>query len=345
MDLAALPVLANVAVFGAGSLVVWLSGTRLSYYADLLAEKTGLGRAYLGVLLLGGITSLPEVAATTTAALSQNAPLTVNILLGGVMLQTVILALADILVGREALSSIGILSAELLEGVLLICALALVGCGLAFSTTSFAEYGRMWTIGVLALVLAGLFIIKRYESSPRWQPVGVSISSDDAPHKTPKASLPLFTIINWICLLAIVILLAGSAITIAADALAVQTQLGASFVGVALVAASTSLPEVSVTVGALRLGESRMAISNIFGTNLFDVALLAVADMLYSGPPILNDVGPIAIVSALMGILLTAVYVAGIIERRNRTILRMGWDSAIVLVVYILGMIAIYSIR
>ncbi len=347
LDFTSLPAGVNVLLFIVAASGVWAGGTRLTRYADALAERTGIGRVYLGVLLLGGVTSLPEVATTATASLSGNAPLAVNTLLGGVMMQTTILAFADVLVGREALSTVGAMSEELLEGVLLICALAVVAVGIAVGPVPLAGLGGAWTFGALGIVLGGLFVIRRYEASPQWQPIGRAPSPSTAhPLARSKAPpLPTRRLTGALVGLGVVILVAGSVVAASCDALAVQTGLGASFVGAAFVAIATSLPEVSVTVEAVRLGQNRMAFSNIFGTNLFDVGLLALADVCYPGPPVLGEVGAPAQVAALFGILLTAVYLAGIIERSDRTALRMGWDSALVLALYAAGLLLLYLVQ
>lgn len=102
---------------------------------------------------------------------------------------------------------------------------------------------------------------------------------------------------------------------------------------------------MSTTLEAVRLGARVMAISNIFGTNLFDAGLLFVADAFYAGPPVLNEVGRFAQVGALLGVACTAIYLAGILERRDKTFLRLGVDSIFVVLVYAGGVVLLYTIR
>lgn len=93
-------------VFVGAAAAVWVAGTRVSGYADVISQRTGLGQAIVGLVLLGGITSLPEIAASSTSALAGDAPLAVNNLLGGVAMQVAILAIGDLAVGRAALTSV-----------------------------------------------------------------------------------------------------------------------------------------------------------------------------------------------------------------------------------------------
>lgn len=129
------------------------------------------------------------------------------------------------------------------------------------------------------------------------------------------------------------------------DALAQQTNLGASFVGAALVAAATSLPELSTALTAARQGNHEMAVSNILGTNCLEVGLFFVADLFYRNGSVLGEMNRSAFVAATLGLLVTAIFLLGLLERGNRTVLGMGIDSLAVLITYIIGLGALYYVR
>jgi cation:H+ antiporter len=131
-----------------------------------------------------------------------------------------------------------------------------------------------------------------------------------------------------------VLFIAGVTTAEVGSALASQTGLGEGFLGATLLAFSSSLPEMTTTIGAVRLGAYALAVSNIFGTNAFLVALLFVADIFYRQEPILQAVDRSAVFIAAIGILTTTVYLLGMIERHNRAIFGMGVDSLIVLIIY-----------
>jgi cation:H+ antiporter len=141
------------------------------------------------------------------------------------------------------------------------------------------------------------------------------------------------------------VLIAGFFLAKTAEAIAAQTGLGTSFIGAVLLAASTSLPEVSTVLGAVRLKRYEMAVSDIFGTNLFNVLIIFAVDVLYEGGPVLAEVGRFAGFGALLAIVLTALYVVGMIERRDRTILRMGFDSLAAVCIYAAGVALLYHLR
>lgn len=347
MNLHALPLWANLLVLAAGSAVVWSAGARLSRHVDRIAERTGLGTAFLGALLLGGVTSLPEIATTLTASFAGNAPLAVNNILGGVAMQVAILAIADAAAGGPALSAVLNASAILLQGVLLMFVLAVTAAGIVVGGAYVLGFD-LWTAAILGGAILGLLLIRRYEAHPRWLPDG---GSGEAPSQlVPAARVPASELSNrrlaaQTVLVSLLILAAGAAVASAGDALAVQTGLGASFVGAILVAIATSLPEVSTTVEAARLGRHGMAFGNIFGTNLFDLGLLFLADLAYSGGAVLDEVGDFSLFGALLGAALTSVYLAGILLRRVRTIARMGVDSILVVLLYLGGVAILYTLR
>ncbi len=111
-------------VFAASAAVVWAAGSRLAGYVDSISGRTGMGQGFAGMVLLGGITSLPEVAVTATASYGGDAALAVNNLLGGLAMQVAILAVADATIGRDALTSVVAKPGVLLQGALDVLALA-----------------------------------------------------------------------------------------------------------------------------------------------------------------------------------------------------------------------------
>ena len=143
--------------------------------------------------------------------------------------------------------------------------------------------------------------------------------------------------LGWvICLAALAaagVFAAGTVLAFSADALAVQTGLGAGFIGLIFGGIATSLPELSTTVSAVRLKQYEMTFSDAFGTNLASLALLFVADVLYVGEPLLNQVGRFSTFAMLLGIAVTAIYLVGLVARPRQAVWRMGIDSLTVLVV------------
>ena len=345
-DFHSYPIGVNLAIFGAAAAVVWVAGSRLAGYADGIATKTNLSRAFVGVVLLGVTTSLPEVATTITGALIGNVQLVTANLFGGVALQVAVLAIADAVAVKGALTYFAPNPVLLFQGVMLLLLLALALAG--------AAAGEPLAIAGLGLTpfLLGvgyLFTVRLSQGTdllPRWQathePARHVITDEESGPDGQERGVRRLWMLSAAA--GLVILLSGWALAATGDALAEQTGLGANFVGFALVAASTSLPELSTTLGAVRRGNHAMAVSNILGTNCLEVALFLLADAVYRGGPILAGADRAALFAGALGMIVTSIFLLGLLERRNKTVLRMGIDSFAVLVTYVAGLIGLYRL-
>lgn len=337
-----LPLWANLLAFTAAAAGVWLAGTRLAAYADAIATRTGLGHAFIGALLLGGITSLPEAATTTTAAAIGNAGIAVNNLIGGVAMQVAVLALADLVARGPAITARVDESSVLLQMSLFVVLLALAAAGALTGDRLVFGIG-LWSLGIAAAAVAAFLLIRRHPPET-WEPVRPSRTTGKAA-ETVEAGLGTPELAARTAGAGLGILIAGVGVALSADALAVQTGLGSDFVGAVFVALSTSLPEISTTIGAVGLGAYTLAFSNVFGANILDIGLLAVADLVYPGGPLLEVAGRFTAVTALLGIVLTGAYAVGLLRREKGVVLGMGRDSLVVVALYAAGLVLLYGLR
>lgn len=343
--------LVSGAIFIASAVVVWRAGTRLAGYADRFARATGLGGAIVGLVLLGGVTSLPEIATSATAALGGSGGLAMNNLIGGVSLQLLVLAVIDILIGREALTSKPPRPDILAYAAMNILMLSVVAASAAAG--DYELFGSGVGVGPVLVVVAYagcLVAAKALDAGPRWKPVGLGEDmvtpdaadeedDDDRSDESP-ARLGLL-----IAAAGAVILAAGFLLTRSGEAIAEQSGLGTSFFGAVFLSGATSLPELSSAIAAVKLGRPQLAIGDILGGNLFNLSLLLLVDGLYRPGPIMAEAGDFEVVAAVLGSILAAVFVIGLVERRDRTILRMGWDSAAAILIYLGGLFVLFGLR
>jgi len=349
IDFHTLPVWCNVLIFLAAGALIWFAGFRLAIYADAIAERKNLGRAFVGALLLGVATSLPEIATTVTAAGLGNASLAVSNLMGGVSAQIAVLAVVDLLLVRGALTFFAPRPILLMSGVLLVFQLALT-----LAAMSAGEFASLWGVGLWPVLLMATYVVSlyamyRYEGESRWAPENIpdesyqgEFSESDLSAGAERASLGRLYLLFGAS--AAVVLIAGWGVSSASDALAEQTGMGSSFFGATLLALATSLPEISTTAGAVRVGAYTMAVANIFGTNSLEAGLLLLTDVVYRDGLILQSVDRSSQFVAAVGILLTCIYLWGLLERRDRTILGMGLDSALVLIVWLASLFVLYRL-
>ncbi len=111
-----------------------------------------------------------------------------------------------------------------------------------------------------------------------------------------------------------------------------------------MVAFATSLPEASAIVGAMRHRRYELAVGEIFGSNMFNLAVILAVDIAATGPPVLEQAGDFEIAAAMLALVLTGIFVLGLIERRDRVVLRMGQDSLTAIAVYGAGVALLLSL-
>lgn len=340
-----LPLIWNLIIFLASGMVVWFAGVRLSTYADALSIRTRLSQAFLGIALLGVATSLAEVATTISAASIGNSDLVAGNLFGGVAMQITVLAIVDLIAVRGALTYFAPRAVLLFQGAMLLFMLSLALAGGAIG-----EPFTFLGIGLTSLLLAAMYLVTLRISMdetylPRWHPSDDSAPLDKKEREEPE-HVPEGRRLYWYIAFVVLLIFGGGwVLAQTGDAIAQQTNLGASFVGAVLVAGATSLPELSTALTAARQGNHEMAVSNILGTNCLEVALFFIGDLFYRPGSILGEMNRSAFVAGTLGLLVTSIFLLGLLERRNRTVLGMGVDSLAVLITYVVGLGGLYYVR
>jgi cation:H+ antiporter len=318
--------------------VIAFAGSRLSRYGDAIAEKTGLGRTWIGVVLLATVTSVPELATGVTAVTIANAPeLAVGDVLGSCMFNLLIIAILDV-VGGGAPISTKAHNGQVVAAGFSILLLSFV----ALSLLGHSAYPGMFGFGLTAPLILVIYVlamrtIHRYEQER-------AVSTDQQPSAGYEGMTLRVAVRNYV-FFGMVIIAAASFLLHVAARIAVMTGLGETFVGNLFVATATSLPELAVSIAALRMGAVDLALGNLFGSNLFNMAVLAIDDLLYTRAPILEAVSPSHGVAALIAIAMSAVAIVAIIIRAGRRFLFVTWESAVLLSLYILGALLLYVMR
>lgn len=335
------PLWANALIFLVAAALVWGAGTRLTRDLDGIAERTGMGRAFVGMLLLGGITSLPEVANAITASAIGNPALAINNLLGSAAINVLLLAVADALVGRDAVTSVVVQPSTMMMATL--CMIVLVAVAMAITTGDVAVFGiGPWALALAAMSIAGSWISSGYDRRAAWKVRGRRDGAEAAEDEPARdASLRLLVARRTVA--GAVIFAAGYALSQTGDALAGQTGIGSGMVGFAMIGVATSMPELSTIITALRIRRYEMAFGQVLGTNFVNPSLILLADAVFAGGPVIDELGAFETISALLGATLTGVFLVGLLERRNPTVLRMGYDSLAVMLLFAGGLVLLYA--
>jgi cation:H+ antiporter len=335
-----------IGIFVAGAAAVWLAGIGLSNTTDVIDDRFKLGQALGGLILLAIATNLPEIAIVVTASVTHNVSIAIGNILGGIAIQTVVLVLLDGFgLRKRAALTYAAGSLELvLEGVLLVGVLVIAIMGTQLPKSVVFARVAPGDLLILAAWVVGLWLISKARKGLPWreeQQVDVKAPNGGKQSKTDKWGTPRVLLVFAIA--AIVTLGAGFVLEESGDAIATHIGLSGVLFGSTVLALATSLPEISTGLASVRIGDYKLAISDIFGGNAFLPVLFLVATVL-SGQSVLPQAKNSDIYLASLGVLLTAVYIYGLIFRLKRQVADLGIDSIVVLVLYLISVVGLFAI-
>jgi cation:H+ antiporter len=338
-----------VLIFGAAAAAVWIAGIYLSKTTDVLQQRLGLGEALGGLILLALTTNLPEIAITASAALANDLGIAIGNILGGIAIQTVVLAVLDVFgLGRRASLMYHASSLQLVLEASLVCALLVVAVMGSQLPHSFIFWRlEPAAIAIVLLWVLGLWLLARARTLP-WHESGNPPDSDAQPRGTrvekQGRAMSARRAILVFAVASAVTLAGGVALERSGERIASQVGMTGVLFGATVLAAATALPEVSTGLASLRMGDYQLAVSDIFGGNAFLPVLFLMASLL-SGTAVLPLAQDTDIYLTALGVLLTVVYIYGLIFRPRRQIWRLGLDSFAVVVLYVIGIVGLLFVN
>lgn len=320
--------------------VIVFAGIRLSRYGDMIAEKTGLGRTWIGVVLLASVTSLPELITGASSVLVFDLPeIAVGDVLGSCMFNILIIAVLDFSSPRRAPISSSAHQGQVLTagyGILLIGLVALS----VFLGSRLAVIGWIGvsSVAFIFVYLLAMRMIFRYEKK---RIIELPPAEEDSLYsEISNRKAYVMYAVN-----AIFIIAAATWLPHLGDRISEMTGLGNTFVGSVFIALSTSLPELVITIGAIKIGAIDLALGNIFGSNLFNIGILALDDLLYTKGALLSSASSNHIVSAIAAIMMTSIAVIGLTYRTDRKFLFLAWDSVGIVAIYAVSTWILFALR
>ncbi|RSK33038.1 sodium:calcium antiporter [Rhodovulum iodosum] len=328
-----LPVGALLGVCAAAALVILLCGLRMTALADRLADRSGLGEAVVGGVLLGAATSLSGTVVSVTAALDGHASLAFSNGIGGIAAQTAFLALADLLHRKANLEHAAAELANVFQGALLLLMLTLPLAAYTLPELSF------WSVHPVSALLVVLFAVgsiatQRVREAPMWRPVRTRDTREDVPDEDdPEPRRTAVLVLVFAGLMA-AMATAGWALSLGAAELTARFDLNASMVGALMTAVITSLPELVTTLGAIRRGALQLAVGGIIGGNTFDVLFLTFSDVGYRDGSIYHAIGTPDLFWLVVGMMMTAVLILGMLYRQRHGPAGIGVESLLILGIY-----------
>lgn len=345
---------ALIAVFVAAAAAIWVAGISLSHQTDILSTRLHLGSALGGLILLAVATNLPEIAIVASASLSGNLGVAVGNVLGGIAIQTVVLVALDAfgIRGERPLTYRAASLVLVLEAALVVAVLAIVVAGTQLPRSLIALHVTPAALLIALTWVAGLLLLRRANRTLPWQASGQPPDGQRHPRghstaqteqKATERGIGTAKSATIFGVAAVVTLAAGVVLERSGDEIAGHVGLSGVLFGATVLAAATSLPELSTGLTSVRNGDYQLAISDILGGNAFLPVLFLMATVI-SGSAVLPQAHHTDIYLTALAMVLTLIYAAGLLFRPRRRVARMGVDSLAVLLVYAMGVGGLFAI-
>ena len=326
-------------LFAISAGIIVVAGRAISNASDELAERTGLGRAFVGSLLLAGATSLPEVAASGTAAFQGAGNLAMGNVFGSNIFNMLLLVIAQCFAARPILANVSPTHVTTAAAGMLLSGIA------ALSMVVKQPYAFLGAGVDTWLIAATYIIIMRALPGSDAQPAleaEVAATAETPPRDQANTSSIARAWMKF-AVSAAAIIVAGWYMSAAADEIAVITGLGQTFIGGTLLAGATSLPELTVSIFTVRMGAYDLAVGNVLGSNIFNMLILLVSDLAQPGSvPLLSGGTTGQIVSALVGLILSGIVIVALSLPRRGEGRRFPWEMVAIGGAYLIGLRLIY---
>ena len=310
-------------------IIIFFSGRKVARYGNIIGGKTGLGGVWIGLILLALVTSLPELFTGISAIILVGVPdLTIGNLFGANAFNLLNLALLDIAYHNGSL--LRAVSPTQRKTGWFSLALVVVAAVSILISSRFSTMGIGWigwyTPIIILLYLVFMRVLFRSERR----------QSHQREAEVDYGEMPLGRVYLYFGISAAFIIGAGIWLAIIGDEVAGVTGWGESFVGSLFLAFTTSLPEITVSLAAMRMGAVDLAVANMIGSNLFNMTIISIDDLVYLRGPVLTAVSEGNLLTALVVMVMTLVFITGLYFKPRR-FFRLSWWNCALIGLFLIG--------
>jgi cation:H+ antiporter len=327
-------VLVPLAAFALTGVAVFLVGSRLARHADAISDATGLGRLWIGTVLLAASTSLPELTTDVNAATLGTIDIGVGDLFGSSLANMLLLALVDLIYRRRGILD-HVSSDHALVGTIAVVLTAIAGAALASG-----GWGHVGPIGFETLLILGVYLLgmRAVYGNMRATAPPDQLELGETSRTLLRSGLVGFGLAT------VGLLITAPLLVLTAEAVSIEGGLTQTFVGTLLVGFTTSLPEMAATFAAIRLGAFDLAVGNMMGSNAFNMCILLAMDVAYRGGSVLEHASQDHVLSALLALVATALGMLGILARRGQRFGSVRIESVLIVLTYA-GALTLLALR
>jgi cation:H+ antiporter len=342
------PMIIPLITFVAAGALTWIAGVTLTKTTDSLDFRFKIGEGMGGLIILGIVGSLPEIAIAVSAAIHGHISVIIGNLIGGISVQTLVIVLLDFAVdGKRPLSYLAGSISMFFE-----TAFAVVMVLLAIAATYIPAQNSIFHLNPLSIPIAiawfaGLYLVDKSYQVRRFTQVAADASpgrvhskrkktKGDSFYTGRKSSYVIFVFI----LASVVILAAGYYLEESSVALAGIFNIKTGLFAATALALVTSLPEISTGLEAVFIGDNHLAISDIWGGNAFMLVPIFALDLIM-GKPVLSFAQNSDRLLAGLGAVMMAIYGVAFLVRLRRSYWRLGLDSILEIILYAVGIVVL----
>ena len=238
-------------------------------YVDWIDKKTSLSGAFIGGIMLSAVTSLPELFTSMSSTLLLHEPgLCIGNILGSDLFNLLVLAVLVIIYSRS------FSQAHTAAGHQIVLLTVIAGyAAIVLNMFGILNFD-LFTVNITSILLMICYII-----SVKFLSGEESSSSDDG----DDIPLTLSQILFRFVLVSVGIVVLSILISKTTDIISDRLNLGKGLAGALFMGIATSLPELSSTISLFRKKNYDIAVGNIVGSNIFNLIILSVCDILYTG--------------------------------------------------------------
>lgn len=321
----------NILGFIACAGVIIYSGSKLSFYGDKIADLTGMGKAWVGLILMASVTSLPElITGISSVAIVEAPDLAAGDIFGSCVFNLLILSVLDSRIKKPLFSMVK--SSHIVAAIFGIILLTVAGMAIFLSH----EIPSVLWISSFTFVLFGIYLIAVWGIFNYEHAALTESSTEKVISQSPTRSADLKKAIGGYSLHALIVIGAAVFLPYFGEHIASHTGLGNSFFGTLFIAAATSLPELVVSFAALKMGSTDMAVGNLLGSNVFNMFILGIDDVFYREGSLFKDISPSHLLSVFITIIMTAVVGLGLLFKpKKKQVWHFSIDTFIIILLYL----------
>jgi cation:H+ antiporter len=333
------------------AVVIVIAGYRMTVYGDIIGGRSSLGYTWVGTILLASVTSLPELVTAFTVSTLGKADIVIGNIFGSNNFNMLIVFIIDLMIIIPVLRKVQ--KTHIASGIIaiLLSIIAILSMGLQF----IIGRDNLGFYSTLPIGLDSLLIITGYICGMIYifKDASASASAPVSPNEKYKEISTRMAYIRY-SLYALVIVSSGIFMGILGAKLAdapinifgISLTLGGTLMGTIFFAITTSLPELVVTMSSIKLKSYDMALGNVLGSNLFNLAIIGMADIFFIRGPILVHADYNQLITIILSVLMIGLVILGINNGSKKVIFRkLSFETLFLPILYLVGFIILWKLN